>query len=280
MWRVLNTMRVNLLRKLKYSYKAIPTALTLGNSLCGFGAILYTLHAFAPEKGENIPELLAVSAWCIIGAMMFDMLDGWTARTLNVHSQYGVEMDSLADMVTFGVAPAVIVAVMARTNQFTWLPYHWVWVFSAIYLGCTAFRLALYNVKARNNESGESFHGLPSPGGAAAVCSIIILYGHPDFRSYIIIAEILPYYAAVLGILMISNIPYAHMGHWLGSKRKNKLKIFFLIIFFTLFARTPHIVAACAINIYILSGPVYLFIRRYLLKNQNVTHLANAVSSS
>ncbi len=273
-------MRVDLLRKLKYSYKAIPTTLTLGNSLCGFGAILYTLHAFAPEKGENIPELLAVSAWCIIGAMMFDMLDGWTARTLNAHSQYGLEMDSLADMVTFGVAPAVIVAVMARTNQFAWLPYRLVWVFSAIYLGCTAFRLALYNVKARNNEAGESFHGLPSPGGAAAVCSIIILYGHPDFRSYIIIAEILPFYAAILGILMISNIPYAHMGHWLGSKRKNKLKIFFLIIFFVFFSSNPRIVAATAINIYIMSGPISLIIRRYFLKSKEVAQHIDVVSSS
>ena len=252
-------MRTRLRKRIKYWYKAIPTSLTLGNSLCGFGAILYTLNAYAPAQSEEIPQLLAVSAWWIVGAMIFDMLDGWTARTLNAFSPHGLQMDSLADMVTFGVAPAVMVAVMAHTNELVTLPHRWVWGLCAVYLGCTSLRLALYNVNSMDEGNTDSFQGLPSPGGAAAVSSIVILYSHPDFEySFIVIAfvELLPFYAAIIGFLMVSPIPYMHVGHWLGSKKKNKLKIFILIVFFLLFARNSRLVAASAINIYVLSGPV------------------------
>src|SRR5690606_20434438 len=115
-------------------------------------------------------KLLEVSAWLICFAMIFDMLDGWAARILNARSLHGMQMDSLADMVTFGVAPAVIVAVMAHTQELDVLPYMWVWVLSSIYLGCAALRLALYNVKALNKTDddgkSEEFHGLPTKGAA------------------------------------------------------------------------------------------------------------------
>ena len=243
--------------------------------MCGFGAILYTLNAYAPAQSEDIPQLLAVSAWWIIGAMIFDMLDGWTARTLNAHSAHGLQMDSLADMVTFGVAPAVIVAVMAHTNELAWLPYRWVWGLSAVYLGCTALRLALYNVKTTDKNISNNFQGLPSPGGAAAVCSIVILYSHPAYEySYIIIAELLPFYAAIIGFLMISPIPYMHMGHWLGSKRKNKFKIFFVIVFFLVFSWNRRLVSVCVINIYVFSGPIKV------LFNWTMRHFPSKLSAN
>ena len=92
--------------------KAVPNALTLCNSLCGFGAILYTLlvydTAMATEMG--VEEIFAVSAWLILFAMFFDAFDGLAARVLNATSMHGIQMDSLADMVTFGVAPATLVS--------------------------------------------------------------------------------------------------------------------------------------------------------------------------
>ncbi len=273
-------MQTGLLRRVKYWYKMIPTSLTLGNSLCGFGAILYTLNAYAPEQGEEISELLAVSAWLIIGAMIFDMLDGWTARTLKAISPHGLQMDSLADMVTFGVAPAVVVAVMAHTNELAWLPYRWVWALCAVYLGCTALRLALYNVNVADEVTTVDFRGLPSPGAAAAVSSVVILYSHPGYEdSYILTAELLPFYAAVLGILMVSSIPYLHIGHWLGSKRKNKLKIFIVIIFFILFSWKSRIIAAFAINLYVLSGPIFLLVSRITGKVAADTAVPHDISS-
>lgn len=251
-------MRTGLL-PLRRLYRYIPTALTLGNSLLGFSAILYTLHAYAPELGEEVPNLLEVSAWMIVFAMVFDMLDGWAARLLNAKSLHGMQMDSLADMVTFGVAPAVLVAVMAHTQELDVLPYLWVWVLCATYLGCVALRLALYNVIALSDkeeeEHSDDFHGLPSPGAAAAVCSLVILHETANFN-FKVIAQLLPFYAAMLGFLMVSPIPYTHVGHWLGSKRRNTLRIFLLIVFFVFFSWDKRLVAAIAINAYVLSGPV------------------------
>ncbi len=245
------------LKKIKGFYRYIPTSLTLGNSLLGFSAILNTLQVYVPDRGVDIPHVLAISAWMIICAMIFDMLDGWAARLLNAHSEHGMQMDSLADMCTFGVAPAVLVAVMAHTYELQVLDYRWVWLFTAIYLGCVALRLALYNVMAMRGteESSHAFHGLPSPGGAAAVCSVVILHSIPHYESKLI-AQLLPFYAAILGFLMVSPIPYMHVGHWLGSKRRNMFKILAVIIFFGLFSLFGHLVAAVVINLYVLSGPV------------------------
>jgi CDP-diacylglycerol--serine O-phosphatidyltransferase len=251
-------MRTGLMR-IKNWYRMIPTALTLGNTLCGFTAILYTLQVYGAERAEmfhHMPRLLAISAWLIVGAMIFDMLDGWTARLLNASSLHGMHMDSLADMVTFGVAPAVMVSVMADTRELVWLPSRWVWGLCAIYLACAALRLALYNVKAmQQDEPCDEFHGLPSPGAAAAVSSLVFLYSNPQYE-YQMLAQMLPVYAGILGFLMVSPIPYMHIGQWLGSKRRNKLKMFLLIVFFLLFSVNPSLVAAVAINVYVLSGPV------------------------
>ena len=93
--------------------KWVPNALTLGNSLCGFAAILCTLQVY----GKDCPaeKVFLVTALLILGAMVFDAFDGYAARLLNAASVHGIQMDSLADMVTFGVAPATAVAVMAHS---------------------------------------------------------------------------------------------------------------------------------------------------------------------
>ncbi len=249
--------------KFKRIYRCIPTALTLGNTMCGFTAIIITLQVFYPDAKEDAPTYLAISAWLIGGAMIFDMLDGWTARKLNATSPHGMEMDSLADMVTFGVAPAVIVAIMghdAIQNRFAWLPWAWVIVACYVYVSCVALRLALYNVLAMektDDADGTSFHGLPSPGGAAAICSLIILYRSAvDLPIVARLVQILPFYAIVLGGLMVSSIPYVHIGKWLGGKKRNKVKIFLIILLALAFGKWPALVAAIGVNIYVFSGPV------------------------
>ena len=96
-------------------FKSVPNALTLCNSICGFGAILYTLRAYSSPQG--VTDVFAVSAWIIIFAMFFDAMDGFAARIFNAASMKGIQMDSLADMVTFGVAPATLVAIMSYCLQ-------------------------------------------------------------------------------------------------------------------------------------------------------------------
>jgi CDP-diacylglycerol--serine O-phosphatidyltransferase len=213
--------------------KSVPNALTICNSLCGFGAILYTLRVYDPNQ---IPEnVLAVSAGIILCAMIFDALDGFAARIFNAASMHGVQMDSLADMVTFGIAPAVVVSVMAHKLRPGIFPemqsyqYYFIWAVCATYIGCAASRLATYNVHAiLEKKSGDKFAGLPSPGAAAAICGLVIYYSAHSGEHMRIVTYI-PIYAAVLGLLMVSKIKYQHAGKWLQSLRRNRNRMILAI---------------------------------------------------
>ena len=196
--------------------KKVPNTLTICNSLCGFMAILYTLQVYESPK---LPEaVLATSAWIILFAMIFDALDGFAARIFNAASLHGLQMDSLADMVTFGVAPVVVVAVMAHSlREMSPYQYFVVCALCSLYIGCAALRLATYNVHAiLEKKNGDKFSGLPSPGAAAGICSLVILYGtkEDEIRQ---IVSILPFYAATLGLLMVSNVQYGHAAKWMLS---------------------------------------------------------------
>lgn len=283
-------------------YKKIPTMLTLGNSVCGFTAILLALRAYEKclmrngdklqllsleASQEIVPPIFATCAWVIIGAMIFDALDGWSARKLNATSLHGVEMDSLADMVTFGVAPAVLVYVYAHVNVFLEVSVfkghgflrhdRLVWIAAAVYMGCAALRLALYNVKAmedRNKEKeekekDEGFTGMPSPGAAAAVCSIVIMGTSAIDLPHWVMTIFLPMYTAFLGLLMVSNIPYPHMAKWLVSPKNRSRKMLVLLAVLILcvqesirFGGGPKITAAGFITAYVLSGPMLFLMRK------------------
>jgi len=241
--------------------KGLPTTLTIGNSLCGFGAILYTLNVYSVSK-DFAPRILTLSACIILVAMIFDALDGFAARLFNAASMHGMQMDSLADMVTFGVAPAVVVAVMAhRLRDLQGNSYYFVWIMCAVYLGCAALRLATYNVHAMlEKKSSDKFHGLPSPGAAAAVCSLVIFFSYFG-AEHIVIVKILPIYSGVLGLLMVSNIRYQHMGRWFFSVRRNHRRMLSLIIFLILLYMHPILILTFAVNAYVLSGPVSAIFR-------------------
>jgi CDP-diacylglycerol--serine O-phosphatidyltransferase len=187
--------------------------------------------------------------------MIFDALDGFAARLFNAASMHGMQMDSLADMVTFGVAPAVIVSVMAHRLK-GMQGYYFVWLLCAVYLGCAALRLATYNVHAiLEKKSSDKFNGLPSPGAAAAICSLVISFNY--FGSdYSFIVNFLPFYAGILGLLMVSKIKYQHMAKWIQSVRRNPKRLTAVIIFLALMVWHPIFILTVAINAYVLSGPV------------------------
>ena len=105
-------------RKLQQWLQFVPNSLTLCNSLCGYAAILVTLQAYKHVDDQHaMATIFAWSAGLILFAMVFDMFDGFTARLLHASSLHGIQMDSLADMTTFGVAPATLVAVMAHNMR-------------------------------------------------------------------------------------------------------------------------------------------------------------------
>jgi len=242
--------------------KEVPNALTVCNSLCGFAAILNTLQIYRVEESER-GSVLAVSACMILGAMFFDALDGFTARILNAASLRGLQMDSLADMVTFGVAPAVLVAAMAHLHAATKLGLYMAWGLCGIYLACAAFRLARYNIHAMvEKKSGEKFLGLPSPGAAAAVCAMVIFFFKYDNNTENLI-RLLPIYAGLLGLLMASDIQYQHMGKWIESVRRNKTRLLTLIAFLLCLVKWPEASLAAVINSYVIFGLAKDFFVRY-----------------
>ncbi|HBC85560.1 MAG TPA: hypothetical protein DCZ94_01265 [Lentisphaeria bacterium] len=251
--------------------KFVPTFLTICNSLCGFAAILYTLHVY---EGILYPEpVLRTCAYIILAAMVFDALDGFAARIFNAASMHGMQMDSLADMVTFGVAPAVIVAVMAHHLRDNLKPidYYVVWGLCGVYIGCAALRLATYNIYAmfpeKKKYKHEGFSGLPSPGAAAGICSLVIYYCMKEGELKQILS-ILPFYAGFLGLMMVSTVRYTHIGKWIQSVRRNRIRLVMLIIFIAALIIWREFAAVVLINYYILTGPIIEVFMRIKEKRQ------------
>lgn len=237
--------------------KMVPNALTLCNSICGFIAILYSLRAYEKGLAEGASTLFfAVSAWLILCAMIFDALDGFAARIFNAASMHGVQMDSLADMVTFGVAPATVVAIMTNSLRGDDTHLLIVYVLCSVYLGCAALRLATYNVHAiLNKKSGDKFSGLPSPGAAAAVCSVVLFAEQAEIPLETL-ATILPIYAALLGLLMVSPIPYTHFAKWLATVRRNPRRLALLILMVAVVVIFGGRGVLVLVTAYVVSGPL------------------------
>ncbi len=240
--------------KSRQCLKWVPNSLTLCNSLCGFAAILVTLRAY--EKGYDSMDVYTWSVWLILFAMVFDALDGYAARIFNAASLHGMQMDSLADMVTFGVAPATLIAIMTHSLRDSgWGGELLVYALCSVYLGGAALRLATYNVHAlQEKKSDGKFSGLPSPGAAAAVGSVVIFARTCSLEGRSL-ALALPIYAAILGLLMVSRVPYVHVGKWLGSLHrswKRQLVALALVLVVAIF-RGPGLVAV--ITAYVFSGP-------------------------
>lgn len=242
----------NSIKWLKY----VPNSLTLCNSLCGFASIIVALSY---NNDQVLPYLqdkvFVLCSWLILGAMIFDCLDGFAARMLKATSMHGLQMDSLADMVTFGVAPATLLTAITYSLKTLTLQHTvLVWIFAAVYLGGAALRLATYNVHAMlEKKSDDKFHGLPSPGAAAAICTTVLFYqelgiSHTNFW------WIIPVYGAILGLLMVSPIRYLHIGKWLTTAAKSKRKLFIVLVVLACLCVFPVYTAFVFINVYILIG--------------------------
>jgi CDP-diacylglycerol---serine O-phosphatidyltransferase len=167
----------------------LPNLLTTGTLFGGFYAILMGL-------GGNF-EAAAVA---IFVAMFFDGLDGRVARLTNTQSEFGVEYDSLSDMVAFGVAPAVLV--------YTWIlePLGtFGWSVAFIYVSCTALRLARFNVKTGTQDK-RYFRGLASPAAAAVIASVV--WSGSSLNASWSSALVPALMTGIAGLLMVSNIRY------------------------------------------------------------------------
>ena len=198
-----------------------PTVLTLGNLVCGFFAIVVAARVDKPELALMTSfdvDNVMISGWLIFLAMVFDALDGYVARLSGTASDFGAQLDSLCDLVTFGVAPGFLLVKMCP--RFTYLHKEAIWVIAAAFAACAALRLARFNVETSDEEDHLSFSGLPSPAAAASIAGFGIMFhtlrnaDNPlRYAQTIEVAlqAVLPYFAVLVALLMVSRIPYPHV---------------------------------------------------------------------
>jgi CDP-diacylglycerol---serine O-phosphatidyltransferase len=156
----------------------LPNLLTAGNLFCGFVALTKIVDA-DPSYDNYFAQIKLALAFILL-ACIFDLFDGRVARMGGVESPFGREFDSLADLVSFGVAPAFLVQRVVLANVFP-PEYHRIsWLIASIYLLCGAFRLARFNCLSAMPQSGGSkdFLGYPIPSAAGLVASLTLLIIH------------------------------------------------------------------------------------------------------
>ncbi len=261
----------------------VPTLCTLGNLVAGFAAMHYSL------KDPNTLLIvhwtpLEVAAILIFVGMLFDAIDGSIARLAHVQSDLGAQIDSLADMVTFGVAPAFLtlrlVSLETADGGLIIGPGadnvlgKIIWAAAAVYVCCAAMRLARFNLEITTNNRGHTkqFHGLPTPGAAGAVAGLIALHQHlliptsgDDLPQAFARGAALgiPVIMLICGVVMVSNIPYVHVTNRFVRGRRSFAYAARLIVCLALLVWFLQITLAAAFTAYALSGPARLLVARF-----------------
>jgi CDP-diacylglycerol--serine O-phosphatidyltransferase len=251
---------------------------TLGNAMCGLGAITLTAKALLLQDAAEPPSYAIYQTeivWAcllVVLAMIFDALDGRLARFARATSDFGGQLDSLADAISFGLAPAFLmnrVVVESLNDSPTLGDPHWLWiawVCAAVYLGCALIRLARFNVENVHDEEAHlSFKGLPSPAAAGALVSLIIVAVRfcpervPSQCSALMLWS-LPVAAVILGLLMVSNLRYLHLLNQFVRGRRSinhlVLMVFVIAVILVMALALKEYILAIGFVAYALSGPV------------------------
>ena len=225
----------------------LPSLATLGNAICGFAAIWVAGLDAGAVGNDRIAQRLYeyrffAAAYLIFIAMLFDALDGRLARFTRHTTDFGGQLDSMADVISFGVAPAFLALTIFKHYHinFPFALTRLIWAVGAVYMCCAAMRLARFNV---SNEHGEQHHfsflGLPSPGAAGAVAALVLMQQDLAFeamgqtgrvaqwagRSADVLLYALPVVVLATGVLMVSNIRYPHVVNRYLRGRKSIAKV-------------------------------------------------------
>ncbi len=221
----------NIEKRPKKGIYLLPNTLTLCGMFCGFFAILSAIN------GNFL-----YAAWAIVLANVFDGLDGWIARLTNTGTRFGIELDSLSDLVAFGVAPSVMMYKWAL------MPFGRLgWAAAFLFVACGALRLARFNIQT-GVPGSKAFKGMPIPGAATVVSSIVIFYYDywnvsPEKNVFLLIITIL------LALLMVSTIRY----HGLKEIDFREKKPFWFLIVFVLILFVLFVHPSTAIFIFAMS---------------------------
>lgn len=256
---------MNLQKVKRMGIVTVPSLFTIGNITCGFFSILASV-----EGDFNFAGIL------IFVAMLFDAFDGRVARMLKAESAFGVEMDSLADLISFCAAPAFLIYFIALKDTPFGAPI------SFVFMLFGAIRLAKFNVLANSGKGSKLyFSGLPTPAAAAVLVSLALSYYNAltleEVKRVLPIAKVyIPYIFSgvslitlALALLMVSNIPYAAFKSApQGEKRRITLpKFLFLAILIILFIKYPQDIIFIIFGLYALIGLIIAMVRKFIKLN-------------
>ena len=237
----------------------LPNLLTTGALFAGFYAIV------AAMNGKFEPASVAVFI-----AMILDGLDGRVARMTNTQSAFGAEYDSLSDMISFGLAPALVMYIWSLSSlvEYGWQWGKLGWLGAFIYVAAAALRLARFNTKVGSSDK-RYFQGLPSPAAAAVVIGMVWVFFDQKVNGQQL-APVALVLTIVTGLLMVSNISYYSFK---DVDLKNKvpfMAIFAIVLIFVLASIDPPKVLFGCFLIYALSGPTVSIVRRLRKRNQQL----------
>jgi CDP-diacylglycerol---serine O-phosphatidyltransferase len=236
--------------------KHIPNFITSLNLASGFTAIIFA------ASGQ-----VEAASWMILAAMIFDFLDGLSARMLKAYSEIGRELDSLADVVSFGVAPGFIIFNLLRSSFSPGIPGNintdgvntaLMIIVSAIMPVCAALRLAVFNL---DETQSKTFKGLPTPANALAVISIVIAARHSDSGIVISFAGsvvLLVIFSILLSLLMVSRIPLLSLKVTDFKWKGNEGRFIMIGLILAAFAIIGIAAAPLIIPLYIISSLISL----------------------
>jgi CDP-diacylglycerol--serine O-phosphatidyltransferase len=223
----------------------LPNLMTAGNLLCGFMAVVSCINARLAATAEDglyrqLPaqEHYRYAVYLIIGAALFDTLDGRLARMGGRESLFGAEFDSLADVVSFGLAPALLMfcLILAPSQDFPWFRQIG-WFVGFVFLLCAAMRLARFNVITNpllhrgKKETSKDFIGLPVPAAAGTVASLVLFLLKLDEadKSLNRYALVLPFLMLLIAFLMMSRYRYPS-GKKVDFQTRTRMRTFVALI--------------------------------------------------
>lgn len=221
----------------------LPNLLTTGALFSGFYSIVAAMN-----------QHFASAAIAIFVAIILDGMDGRIARLTNTQSEFGMQYDSLSDMISFGLAPSLVV-------------YQWAlfgmgklgWLAAFVYTACASLRLARFNTQATSIDK-RYFQGLPSPGAAAVLGGLVWFgsgYGLVDDTTITMFCSLL---TVIVGLLMVSNIRYHSFKEFDFKNRISFMAFLIIVPVFVLIAIEPASVLFLLAIIYIISGPIFTII--------------------
>jgi CDP-diacylglycerol--serine O-phosphatidyltransferase len=235
----------------------LPNLFTTAAFFAGF----YAIVAATNDKFEQ-------AAVAVVIAMILDGVDGRVARMTNTQSEFGAEYDSLADLASFGLAPALVMYEwsLSSMRDISWQMGKLGWLAAFIYAVAAALRLARFNTRASSTDK-RYFQGLPSPSAAAVIVGMVWLCFDHEIAGADV-AYLAWLLTVVIGALMVSKVSYYSFKDIDFQNRVPFFMILIVVLIFVLFAMHPPVVLFTGFFLYAMSGPVISLVRRFRKRSQ------------